>query len=145
MLAADGRYAGLVASASAAAAAVTAATATTAASAATIFARLGFIDRKGAPRVLLPIQALDGRLRFRVVAHFDEAEAFAVAGVTICDDLGTFHRAIRTKQLLQLRAVHAVAQVPNIQFLTQGNSPYGQDGPLVTGLNLNTCKSSDSQ
>jgi hypothetical protein len=106
-------------SAAAAAAAATESAATTAAAATpAIFARAGFVDGEGATAVLLTVQGCDRRLGFLIGPHFDEPEPLGSAGVTVVDDLGGDNRAVLAKQLLELRAIDLVAQVPNVKLLT---------------------------
>src|SRR6266542_2464004 len=105
-----------------AAIAATAATATTEAAATTtattatwaIFAGLGFVDGQGAAFVLLAVEGGDCLLGLFIVGHFDEAEAFASAGVAVIDDLSAFDRAVRREQLFEDRAIDVIAQVPHI-------------------------------
>jgi len=47
----------------------------------------------------LLIQALDGRLSFRVAAHFHETKALAPAGLAVFNDLCALHSAILAEQL----------------------------------------------
>ena len=80
--------------AAATAAATTTTVATTAAAAATaLFARSGFVDRQAAAFDFLEVQGLDGGLSLAIVAHFDKAEAFAAAGVTVLYDRGVLYLA----------------------------------------------------
>jgi hypothetical protein len=68
--------------------------------------------------VLLAVQGRDGCLRLLVRGHFDESETFAPAGVPIVDDLSGNHLSVSAEQLFEFRAVHLVAQVPDVQLLT---------------------------
>jgi hypothetical protein len=99
-------------------AATTEPTAATTASTTAVFARAGFVDGEGTSAVLLTIEGRNRRLGFVIRAHLDEAEALAAAGVTVVDDLRGDHSPVLTKQLLQFRAIHLVAQISNIQLLT---------------------------
>jgi len=103
--------------ATAAAAAADAATTTTAATSA-VFARAGFVDGQGAAAMFLAVQGSDRRLGFLIGPHFDEPEPLGSAGVTVVDDLGRDNRAVLAKQLLELRAIDLVAQIPNVKLLT---------------------------
>jgi hypothetical protein len=105
------------------AAAEAAATATTTAAAATLFARTRFVDSKGSPAMFLAVESGHRSGRLIITAHLDEAEAFASTGVAIVDDLGGYHRAVLTKQLLEFRAVDLIAQVPDVKLLTHLSSP----------------------
>jgi len=49
-----------------------------------------------------------GRLGFLVVAHFDEAEAFAASGAAIHDDIGAVDGAVLCEELLEIIAGNAV-------------------------------------
>src|SRR5438105_4434259 len=69
------------------------------AAAAPVFPWLGLVDCQRPAFDLLAVERLDGRLGFRVAAHFDEAESFGPAGVTIHDHLGRLHSAMRLKEL----------------------------------------------
>jgi hypothetical protein len=106
------------AAATTAAAATESATTTAAATTRTIFARASFVDGEGATAVLLAVQGCDRRLGFLIGSHFDEPEPLGSAGVSVVDDLGRDNRAVLAKQLLELRAIDLVAQVPNVKLLT---------------------------
>ncbi len=71
--------------------------------------------------MLLAVERLNGSLGLIVVGHLDESEAFGPAGVAIVNDLSGRDLAVLTKQLLKFRAIHLVAQVPDIQLLTHWN------------------------
>jgi hypothetical protein len=73
--------------------------------------------------VLLPVQGRNRRFGFRVARHFDESEAFAASGVAIVDDLRRNDLPVLGEQLFQLRAIHLVAQITDVQLLTHRNSP----------------------
>jgi hypothetical protein len=73
--------------------------------------------------VLLPVQTRDRRLGLFIAAHLHETKPFRAPGIPVIDDLGRHHRAMLPEQLLQLRAIHAVAQVPDIKLLTHYGSP----------------------
>jgi hypothetical protein len=114
------------ASATAAASAVTASAATAATAeaapattaAAAVLAGTGFVDGEGPAVVLLAVEGRDRRVGFLVVGHLDEPEALAPAGVPVVDHLGGQDLPVRAEQLLQLRAIHRVAQVPDVQLLS---------------------------
>jgi hypothetical protein len=107
-------------SAAATAAAAESATTTAAAAttAATFFTGPGFVDGQGATAVLLAVEGRDSRLGFGVAVHFDKTKPLAAAGVTIIDDLGRHDLAMGAEQLLEFGAVHAIAEVSNVQLLT---------------------------
>jgi hypothetical protein len=73
--------------------------------------------------VLVPVQGPDRRLGLVIAAHLDESKTLGSPGIPVIDDLGGHHRAMLPEQLLQLRAIHAVAQVPDIKLLTHYGSP----------------------
>ena len=73
--------------------------------------------------MLLTVHGIDGVLRFIVVGHLHEAEPLAASGIAIADDLRGDDLAELTEHLFQLRAVHVVAQVADIQLLTHLPSP----------------------
>ena len=62
-----------------------------------IFLGLGFIDSQGAAAMFLAVEGGDSRLSFAVAAHLDKAEALALAGVAIGDDLCAVHGPVRGK------------------------------------------------
>src|SRR5688500_5195617 len=97
---------------------------TTAATAATaIFARACFVDGEGAAAVLLAVQRRDCGRGLVIVGHLDEPETLAPAGVPVVDVLGGHDLAVLPEELLQLRAIDAVAQVADVQLLTHCESP----------------------
>jgi hypothetical protein len=109
------------ATAAIAAAITTSATATaiaTTAAAKATGARLSgtrFIDHECAAAQLLAMHALDSGLRHRVIAHFDEPEAFRTAGLTLHHHASAFHFAKCTKSLRQIFVACRVGQVAHIQ------------------------------
>jgi hypothetical protein len=64
--------------------------------------------------MLLAVQGGDRRLGFLIGAHFDKAEALAAAGVAVVDDLRGDDSPVLTEQLLELRAINLIAEVPDI-------------------------------
>jgi hypothetical protein len=104
--------------ATATAAATTESPATTTTASAAIFTRAGFVDGQSTAAMLLTVQGCDRRLGFLIGPHFDEPESLGSAGVTVVDDLGRDNRAVLAKQLLELRAIDLVAQIPNVKLLT---------------------------
>jgi len=56
----------------------------------------------------------DSRVGLGVAGHFDEAETFASAGLTVADDLRRLHLAVCAEQLLKLRGFDFVAQITDI-------------------------------
>ena len=91
------------------AAAFPTATATAETTAAATGLRPRFIDRNGSAIHLLTVERANGRLRFLVVAHFYETEAFGAAGVTIDNNLRRLHCAMGAELLLQIAIADAIA------------------------------------
>src|SRR5256885_1410163 len=91
------------------AATATTAAATTTETAAAGFARLGFVDGERAAVLFLAVERGDRGLRFLVRAHLHKPKALAAAGVAVCDHFSGLNLAMRTEQLLELRAVDVVA------------------------------------
>ena len=89
-------------------------TASTATTTGTLFTGASFIDGQCAAFMLLAVQSGDRSLGFLVAGHFHEPETLAAAGVSIIDNLSGHNLAMGTKQLFEFRAIHLVAQVPNI-------------------------------
>jgi hypothetical protein len=73
--------------------------------------------------VLLAVEAGDRRLCFLIGRHFDKSESFAPAGFAVVNDLCRDDLSMLTKELFQLRAIDAVAQVADIQLLTHHETP----------------------
>jgi hypothetical protein len=112
--------------ASAAAATTTAVSTTATAAGATLFAGPGFVDSQGATAVLLTVEGRDRRGGFIIIGHFDETETLTTAGVAVIDDLRRNNLAMLTEELLELRAVNVIAQIPHVQLLSHFESPlYG--------------------
>jgi len=97
---------------------------TTATAAAPVFAGTGFIDGQGAAVVLLPIEGCNRGFRLIIVRHFDEPKTLAPTGIPIIDHLGRQDLPVRPKQLLEFRAIHLVAQVPDVQLLSHCEISY---------------------
>jgi hypothetical protein len=79
--------------------------------------------------VLLAVQGRNRCRGFLVGRHFDKTEALAAASVPIIDDLGGNNRTMRSEQRFEFRAIHLVAQVPDIQLLTHLESPCDMGRP----------------
>src|SRR5690606_14628201 len=110
-----------VAAATAVAAGAT--TAAVAAAARTRLAGTSLIDRQATAVGLPVVEAVDGGLRLGIAAHLHEAEALAAPRLAIRDDLGALDGAVLREQLLQVRAVHAVREIPDVQFLAHLLTP----------------------
>jgi hypothetical protein len=113
--------------------AVTASATTTAATAAgTRLTRPGFVDRQSAAIVILIVQIPDCLLGLGVGVHLDESESLATPCVTVGDDLGTLNGAELRKELLKIRIIDLVGQVPDVQFLAHHQAPERKpDDPLL--------------
>ena len=101
-------------------AAATARAATAAESARALFARPSFVDNDGSAFKVLAVHAADGRLRFRVAAHLDKAEALGAAGITVHHYLGRADSTKLRKGLLQTFVTHCVCEVTDVEFVAHG-------------------------
>jgi hypothetical protein len=63
-----------------------------------VFLRAGFVDVECAAVQLNAVQFGDRAITFRIVAHFHEAEATRLAGVTVFYQADAIHRPISFKQ-----------------------------------------------
>ena len=97
--------------------------AATAAKACSGLAGLCFIDGEVPSVVLFAVEGIDGSLRFRVIGHFNKAEALAALSVAIDDDMRAENRSILCEQRVQFIILDAEAQVSNIQILCHLLSP----------------------
>jgi hypothetical protein len=68
------------------------------------------------------VQCGDCCLSLLVSAHFHKAKSFGAASVTIHDHLSGSHCTVSGEQILQVTIANIIAQVANIQFLTQFTS-----------------------
>jgi hypothetical protein len=93
-------------------------TSAAAATAATLFTRTSLVDRQRPTAVLLAIERGNRRVRLGIARHFDESETFAPARLAIVDDLRARDLTMLTEQLFEFRAIHFVAQVPDVKLLT---------------------------
>src|SRR5688572_29038421 len=112
----------LPAIASAATAAVAAA-ATAAAATTTRSLRFGFVDFDLPAVERSAIQLLNGSLRFGVARHLDEAEAFALTGITIADDGDRSDRAAFAERIAHALFGHGIRQVADVEFSAHGYLP----------------------
>jgi hypothetical protein len=62
-------------------------------------------------------------LRLGVSTHFHETESFATTRVPVGDHLSALYATVLREQLLKVRAVRAVCEVPDIQFLAHHRTP----------------------
>jgi len=107
------------ASATTATAATPAAKPTTATAATAAGLRPGFIHGNGATIQLLAVEGGNRRLRFRIAAHLDEAEALGAPRITVDNDLRRLHRAMCAELLFQHAVVDVVAEVAYVEFFSQ--------------------------
>jgi hypothetical protein len=82
--------------------------------------------------VRLLVQAIDGRLRFGVGAHFHESKPFASTRVAVHHHLGIGDCPVLREELLQILVCHLVADVSDIQSLTHRRPSSGV--PMDAGL-----------
>jgi hypothetical protein len=78
------------------------------ATAATPFLRASLIDRYRPAVHLLAVEGGDGRVRFLVAAHLNEAEPLRLPGSAVRDHLGGAYSAMSREQPFQVTAVNAV-------------------------------------
>lgn len=112
-----------------AAAAFTAATSTAAAvwateASRTLFAWTCFVHDDSAASNGLTVQTVDSGLCFCIGAHFDEAETFGAASVTIHHDLGRAHAAELGESVIQILIAHAVGQIAHVKFVAHERAPF---------------------
>ncbi len=111
------------------AAAFTAATSTAAAvwateASRTLFAWTCFVHDDSAASNGLTVQTVDSGLCFCIGAHFDEAETFGAASVTIHHDLGRAHAAELGESVIQILIAHAVGQIAHVKFVAHERAPF---------------------
>jgi hypothetical protein len=80
--------------------------------------RPSLVDLECATAEILAIQAVDRSAGFRVGRHLDEAEALALARVTVGNDLDRLDLAELCKLLLQLVFGDLERQIADIQLLS---------------------------
>ena len=112
-----------------AAAAFTAATSTAAAvwateASRTLFAWTCFVHNDSAASNGLTVQTVDSGLCFCIGAHFDEAETFGAASVTIHHDLSGAHAAELGESVIQILIAHAVGQIAHVKFVAHERAPF---------------------
>src|SRR5262249_18024900 len=92
--------------------------------------RPGLVDCQAPAVELLIVQGVDGGLRLGIRAHLDETESLASTRVPVGNDLRALDTAVLREQLLQVGAVHAIREVPDVQFLAHRQTPQsGQHEP----------------
>ncbi len=104
----------------AAATTTAAATAAAAETTRTLFTWAGFVDDHSAAINRLAVHAIDGSLRFRVIAHLHKAEALGAAGLAVHHDLGRRDVAELRKSLEQRIVAHRISQITDVQFVSHG-------------------------
>ena len=66
------------------------------------FAGPGLVDHEGTSALFRSVDRFDGGFRFRLIVHFDEAEAFDPAGFTVDDQTRIRNSSVLREKLLQL-------------------------------------------
>jgi hypothetical protein len=69
------------------------------------------------------VELLDRLLSLGVRTHFDETEAFRLAGIAVVDDGNRLAATDLAEQLLQVVGGDAVAKIPNVKLSSYGDSP----------------------
>ena len=73
--------------------------------------------------MILIVESTDGLLSLGIGVHLDKTEALTTPCVTVGDDLSTLDRPELGKELLKIRIIDLVGQVPDVQFLTHHQAP----------------------
>ena len=94
------------------AAAATAATAATGTSG----PRPRFVDGDVAATEILAVEGLDGGPALGLVGHLDETKPARSTGVTVGDDVGPGHLAVRSKESLQLTLTGLEGEIPHVDI-----------------------------
>jgi hypothetical protein len=84
---------------------------------ASVFPGLGFVHGESPTIVLLVMETIDGGQGLGLGVHLHEAESLAPAGVAVLDHLGALDGPELPEELLELRAVDLIGQIPHIQLL----------------------------
>jgi len=79
-----------------------------------VFARFGLIHLEVAAHELGPVQGRDRLRGLLVVAHFDEAEAFGLAGEFVADYRGTRDCSNSGKEFVQMLVGHRVSEIADV-------------------------------
>ena len=98
------------------------------ASAVTISTWPRFIDGDGSITQCGAIQPGDGVARAFFARHLDKAKAFALAAITIDDDMHINHFPISAKQLRQLGIVSRIGEISNINTCSHVGLAFSQAG-----------------
>ena len=106
------------------AAATAAATVGAAEASRTLFTRTGFVHDDRTTGNGLTVQAVDGSLRFSVIAHFHKAEALGTAGFTVHHDLGRCNSTIFGESVLQILIAHGIGQIAHVKFVAHERAPF---------------------
>jgi hypothetical protein len=73
--------------------------------------------------MLLPVQSRDGRRGFVIAGHLDKSKPLASTGIPIANDLCRDDLPMRSEQLLKLRGLDLVAQIPYIKLFAHCQTP----------------------
>jgi hypothetical protein len=87
-----------------------------------------FIDRDGSIAQGGAIQPRDGVARAFFARHLDKAKAFALAAITIDDDMHINHFPVPAEQLRQLGMVSRIGEVSNINAGSHVSLAFSQAG-----------------
>lgn len=88
--------------------------AASAAATATLFARLGFVDRQRATIHVLAVELGDGLLGLLVRAHLDKREPAGLAGEPIEDQITARHGADLGEQSLEVSFCRLVREIADV-------------------------------
>src|SRR5205807_8267521 len=82
-----------------------------------LLARTSLVDDDRATVERLAVHAVDGRLRFGIGTHLDEAEALRATGLPVHHHLRRGHRPVLRERLLQLVIAYVVREVAHVEFV----------------------------
>lgn len=97
-----------------------------------------FIDSDGSITQGGAIQPGDGVARAFFARHLDKAKAFALAAITIHDNMHINHFPVSAEQLRQLGIISRIGKVSNIDTRGQTGLSFSQAGIYNTPGALNT-------
>ena len=90
--------------------------------------RVKLIEPRRAALQVLPVERINGLLRFAVVLHLDEAKTARAAGLPVRDHLGPPHRAVCLEQGRQFLIGNLPGQIAHIDILRH-NQPFEPESP----------------
>ncbi len=114
----------VAATATFAATATAAATVGAAEASRTLFTRTGFVHDDCTTGNGLTVQAVDGGLRFSVIAHFHKTEALGATGFAVHHDFGRCHGTVFGKCVLQILIAHGIGQIAHVKFVAHERAPF---------------------